>query len=338
MIPVNKEISKTILSIFDDMSSIIEKSKKVLVVSHIDPDGDSLGTQLAFAAYLRYQKKEVFLVKENGLPEKYKFLPDADLIKNIEDYNQDLGIDTVIVLECPDVDRIGKAHLLFGKNSKVINIDHHRDSSMLGDVNWIEPMRSSVGEMVYEYFEATGFAVTKDIATQLYTAILTDTGRFRYNATSPRTMEIVGKLIAAGADPKNICDEVYYNLSQSTMMLTAKVLHSIEFHCDGRICLLSLTKKMLEDTVADLSESDGLVDFTLFTKGVIAGALIKESDQNITKISMRSRDGINVAGLAAKFGGGGHFNAAGCTIDDNFENSKEMILKLLKEELNDPGC
>ncbi|MFH2049631.1 MAG: bifunctional oligoribonuclease/PAP phosphatase NrnA [bacterium] len=338
MIPVNKEQKKTMLAIFDDISSIIEKSQKVLVVSHIDPDGDALGTQLAFAAYLRSLKKDVYLVKESDLPEKYKFLPDVDLISNIEDYNHDLGIDTVIILECPGFDRLGKAHTLFGDKVSIINIDHHRDSIMLGDVNWIDPTRSSVGEMVFEYFEASGFNLNKNIATQLYTAILTDTGRFRYNATSPRTMEIVGRLIAAGADPKYICDEVYYNLSQSTMMLTAKVLHSIEYHCDGRICLLTLTKNMLEDSGADMSESDGLVDFTLFTEGVIVGALIKESDQNITKISMRSRDGINVAEIAAKFGGGGHFNAAGCTIEKNLESAKEVILKNLKEELNDPSC
>jgi len=336
MIPVNKEQNKTMLAIFDDMSSIIGESQKVLVVSHIDPDGDAIGTQLAFADYLRFLKKDVYLVKESDLPEKYKFLPDVDLIKNIEDYDQDLGIDTVIILECPEFNRLGKAYTLFGDKVRIINIDHHRDSSMLGDVNWIEPMRSSVGEMIFEYFEASGFNINKDIATQLYTAILTDTGRFRYNATSPRTMEIVGKLIAAGADPKYICDEVYYNLSQSTMMLTAKVLHSIEYHCSGRICLLTLTKKMLEDSGADMSESDGLVDFTLFTEGVVVGALIKESDRNATKISMRSRDGINVAEIAAKFSGGGHFNAAGCTIGENLGNAKKVILEHLKEELNDP--
>jgi len=338
MSPANKEQNKTMSIIFDDISGIIEKSKKVLVVSHIDPDGDALGTQLAFAAYLRTLNKEVFLVKDSEMPEKYNFLPDIDLIKNIEDYNKDLDLDTVVILECPDYDRIGKAHKLFGDKVRIINIDHHRDSSMLGEVNWIEPMRSSVGEMVSEYFEAIGFVLNKDIATQLYTAILTDTGRFRYNATSPRTMEIVGKLIAAGADPKYICDEVYYNLSQSTMILTARVLDSIEFHCKGRVCLLSMTRKMLEDSRAEMSESDGLVDFTLFTEGVVVGALLKESEKEVTRISLRSRDGINVAEIASNYGGGGHFNAAGCTIENKLENAKDVLLKHLIEELDEPNC
>ncbi len=338
MSPMNKEQNKTLSAIFNDISNIIDNSNRVLVVSHIDPDGDALGTQLAFASYLRTLKKDVFLVKESDIPEKYNFLPDIKLIKDYKDYNTNLNIDTVIILECPGFERMGKAHNLFDDKVRIINIDHHRDSSPLGEVNWIEPMRSSVGEMVYEYFEAVGFNISKDIAFQLYTAILTDTGRFRYNSTSPRTMEIVSKLIAAGADSKQICDEVYYNFSQSTMKLTAKVLHSIEFHCDGKVCLLSLTKNMLKDSSAEMFESDGLVDFTLFTDGVVVGALIKESDKGTTRISLRSRDGINVADLAANFGGGGHFNAAGCTIDENFEDAKKTLLKLLKEALDGPGC
>lgn len=338
MSPVNKEQNKTISDIFDDISTIIEKSKKVLVVSHIDPDGDALGTQLAFASYLRTLNKEVFLVKEHAIPDKYNFLPDIKLIKNIDEYDNNLNVDTVVILECPGFDRLGKAYNLFDDKARIINIDHHRDSSLLGEVNWIEAMCSSVGEMVYEYFEAVGFNISKDIAFQLYTAILTDTGRFRYNSTSPRTMEIVAKLITAGADPKYICDEVYYNMSRSSMELTAKILHSIEFHYSGKICLLSLTKNMLDESAADMSESDGLVDFTLFTNGVVVGVLIKESDPDVTRISLRSRDKINVADIAAKFGGGGHFNAAGCTIENNLENTKKVILKLIKEELDAPSC
>ncbi len=314
-----------------EIHELIDKSKRVLVASHIDPDGDAIGTQLAFAAYLRSLQKEVFLIREAPVPAKYRFLPDSDKIVHIDSYPDDFSVDTAVVLECPHVARTGKAEKFLKPETVIINIDHHSDSGFYGTVNWVEPGRSSVGEMVYELFLDAKFEITPEIATQLYTAILTDTGRFRFLSTSPRTMKIAGDLIAAGANPKEICDLVYFNLSPSTMKLTAKVLNTIEFFDNNYVCMLTLTNKMLEETGADMSESDGLVDFTLSTAGVGVGVLLKEQDAHNTRVSLRSRDGINVAELAARFGGGGHFNASGCTIPKSLEEAKQELLRIIKE-------
>jgi phosphoesterase RecJ-like protein len=147
-------------------------------------------------------------------------------------------------------------------------------------------------------------------------------------------MEIAGQLIKAGADPQKICDYVYYDLRPSTMKLLGKVLNGIEFYDNGVFCILSLTKQMLDECQAEPSESDGLVDFTLYTRGVEAGALLKEADADQTKVSLRSRDSIDVASIALRFGGGGHFNASGCTIPYDLPRAKMEVIKLLREARN----
>ncbi len=319
-----------------DIMAILDSSSKVLVASHIDPDGDALGTQLAVAAFVRSLGKDVYLVRDNDIPDKYRFLEGINDIPTVDYYQENGLFDAAIILECPTVARIGRASRLL-HDIKIINIDHHLDNGQFGDVNWINVKASSVGEMAVEMFEMVGFDINASVAEQLYTAIMTDTGRFRYRSTSPRTMEIVGRLIEAGADPQKICDEVYYNVRPSTMKLIGKVLNAIEFHHDGRVCLLTLTKGMLDETGAHDSESDGLVDYTLFNSGVVAGALIKEVDATKTKVSFRSKDGIDVAAIAARFGGGGHFNASGCTIDMPLEDTRQAIIKMLSEAIDEIG-
>lgn len=313
---------------------MLSRANGVLVATHVDPDGDALGTQLAFAAYLRSLGKKVFLVRDNEIPFKYQFLQGVNDIPRVDAYGNETAFDTAVVLECPNIGRIGGANGLLAEGVRIINIDHHRDNDLFGELNWINPDVSSVGEMAAEYFDRVGYQIPPEVAEQLYTAIMTDTGRFRYRSTSPRTMEIAGKLIAAGADPQRICDLVYYNLQPSTMKLIGKVLNSIEFHHNGTICLLSLTREMLVQTGADESESDGLVDYTLFNAGVVVGALLKEISPDQTKISMRSKDGINVAAIAARFGGGGHFNASGCRWQMSIEDTRAGLLKILCEEID----
>ena len=319
---------------YDEIKKIIDKSKVVLVVSHIEPDGDALGTQLAFAAYLRQKNKQVILVRDSAIPEKYSFLENVSDIPHFEDLKEIPPIDTAIILECPNSNRIGNAEAWLTENVQVINIDHHRDNDHYGHLNWINNEASSVGEMVYEFFEKVQHDIDEATAEQLYVAIMTDTGRFRYKSTSPRTFEIAGKLVAAGAKTQKTCDEVYFNIKPSSMKLIGKVLNGIEFHQNHKICLLTLTKEMLETSKAEMSESDGLVDYTLFNKGVIVGALLKEINDNCTKISMRSSDGINVAQIAATFGGGGHFNASGCIVELPLQKAKEKILTLFTEALD----
>ncbi|NOY88093.1 MAG: bifunctional oligoribonuclease/PAP phosphatase NrnA [FCB group bacterium] len=320
-----------------EINNILDNSQSVLVVSHIDPDGDALGTQLAFAAYLKYLNKNVYLIRDDIVPEKYKFLHGINNIPHISTLPETISIDAAVILECPNIQRVGESHKYLNGDIQIINIDHHRDNELFGKVNWINIKASSVGEMVYEYFEDIDFKVDKYIAEQLYTAIMTDSGRFRFNTTSPRTMEIAGKLIAAGASPQKICDLLYYNFQLSTIRLIGKVLNTIEYHHKNRICFLTLTKEMLKNTNAHESESDGIVDYTLYNTGVKVGALLKEISIARTKVSLRSKDGINVSLIATHFGGGGHYNASGCIINQPLEKAKEELLRKLNEVIDEQG-
>ncbi len=318
----------------DELKKIIDNSSRVLVVSHVDPDGDALGTQLAFARYLKDIGKDVTLVRQCDIPEKYHFLDSVLEIPHFENMPKDLSFDTAIVLECPDFKRIGLAGCWITENTTMVNIDHHRDNDLQATLNWLNIKASSVGEMIYEYFEEINYAIDKDVAVCLYTAILTDTGRFRYNATSQRTHEIAGKLIALGVIPQKVCDEIYFNMKPTTVILLGQVLNKIEFYHEGKLCLLTLTKEMLSNAQAESAESDGLVDHTLYSKGVEVGLLLKEFSDSQTKVSMRSRDSINVSAIANSFNGGGHFNASGCLIEKSLEDTKKLLIEIIKEALD----
>jgi len=307
----------------------------VLVASHEDPDGDAIGSQLALASYLRHLGKEVFLVCANVIPEKYLFLPGAKDIPHVESLGEGFAVDTAVVLDCPVLDRTGAAIRFLDDGVRIVNVDHHRGNTEFGEIAWVNSEASSVGEMVFEFFQQVGYPVSKEIAWQLYTAILTDTGRFRFSSTTLRTMEIAGLLIEAGADPHKICDMVYYAKPSSTMKLEGMVLGSVEFHDDDRICFLTLTREMLAQSGAHESEGEGLADFTLHGRNVRAGALLREINNGRTKVSLRSRDSIDVAALAAKLGGGGHDNASGCTMLMPLAQARQELLRLIREVVND---
>lgn len=318
----------------EQLNEIIAAAEKVMVISHMDPDGDSLGTTLAFGAYLKSLGKEVYMLRDGEIPNKYSFITNLDQVVDAKNCKKEIAIDTAVILECPNVERIGVASKCVDDHVRIINIDHHRDNDIFGEINWINTNASSVGEMAFEYFERVGFDFDKAVAEQLFVAIMTDTGRFRYRSTSGRTMEIAGKLLDKGIDPQLITDSVYYNMKPSTMTLTGKVLNNIKFIAENKGCILSLERKLLDETGADMTEADGFVDFTLFSEGVVVGAFIKELDAGKTKVSLRSKDAINVAEVAARFGGGGHFNAAGFTLEMNISDAIIKVTELLNEVLD----
>ena len=163
----------------DEIKQILKSSQHIFVISHLDPDGDAIGTMLAFGEYLKNCGLKFTMVRESEIPEKYRFLPSVDKIIGLDDLPPGFSCDCAVVLECPDSKRMGKVWQLLSENVKILNIDHHIGNDEFGVVNWVDPSASSVGELVYEYFMHVGYALNKNAGVQLYTAILTDTGRFR---------------------------------------------------------------------------------------------------------------------------------------------------------------
>ena len=216
----------------------------------------------------------------------------------------------------------------------IINIDHHPDNTGYGDIAYLDSGASAVGEILSTYFFDVGYKIDREAAIQLYTAILTDTGRFRFNSTTRKTMEIAGKLIEAGADPRYISDSVYYSFSESTLHLIGKVFSRVRLFGGGKICLVAMDQNTLSENNFNPADTEGMAEYTLFGKGVVIGGLLKEVGKRRTKVSLRSRDGINVSELAHKYGGGGHNNASGFHIDLPLMEAQEKLLVDLKEIIN----
>ena len=186
-------------------------SKKVLLTGHTNPDGDSLGSILGLAGMLKAKEIDYSIVNEGAIPDKYKFLPDIEQVIDAEKAVAGQTVfDTAVVIECSNLERIGKVQELIDDNCQIINIDHHQDNIPFGKINLKTPEASAAGEMIFDILQQGDFKINKNMAACLYTAILTDTGRFRFKSTSSRTMEIAGKLIDCGADPPHNNDKIYY--------------------------------------------------------------------------------------------------------------------------------
>lgn len=322
------------LNASSEIGKLVAEGQTILVASHVDPDGDSIGTQLACAEFLDSLGKKVITPRDGGIPERYRFLPGIERVLPVDAITSTETADAAIVLECPTLDRLGSVRQLLPEGIPIANIDHHLGNTWHGSVDWVDIRASSVGEMLYEYFDHAGAAITPTMAQQLYTAIMTDTGRFRFESTTRRTLEIAGRLIELGANPRELCDQIYFQMSSATLKLIGKVLGGIEFFHDGKSCLLTLTLDMIREAGALPADAEGIVDYTLFSRDVIAGALLKETNNGTTRVSLRSRNSVDIKSLAARYGGGGHLNASGCTVPAELGPAKEMVIELLREAVS----
>jgi len=313
----------------------LRQSRQVLITAHKNPDGDSLGSQLGLAGFLDQIGVSYQLINEGAIPDKFKFLPDVEKIHNIETYKRaDTAFDSAVIIECSTLDRIGRVRELIGDDTTVINIDHHQDNRLFGDINFKDVEAAAAGQMIYEILRKAQATITEAIATNLYTAILTDTGRFHYSSTTPACMRVASELLERGADPVSTTESVYYDLKPRAILLTGLAISSMQYKCDGRLCLMTIDRKMMIKAGAEKSDTEGLVNYSMYASGVQVGILFTEVADDRTKISFRSRDDINVAEMAAQFGGGGHINASGCIVEMPLAKARDKIIEIVRERLN----
>jgi len=319
---------------FNQIIESVKTARRILVSSHLDPDGDSIGSQLALKGWLMDLAKEVRIINQGKIPSKYLFLDEE---KAIEDFDSakaiDWSADLIFVLECPNLERIGEVKKLLKEGAKVINLDHHPDNSFFGDISYVDTQACALGEIIYELLIYSGYRLNKLTATQLYAAILTDTGRFRFSNTTPEALRIGAELIALGANPKEINNQIYYNNSNAALKLLGFLLLNLETSADGKISSLVIDQQTLEELKVSKEDTEGFVDYTIFLKGAEVGVLFTQKNDSKTKVSLRSQNSFDVSALARTFGGGGHRNAAGCTVDRDLNSTKELILKKIEEEL-----
>jgi bifunctional oligoribonuclease and PAP phosphatase NrnA len=305
---------------------LVESKRRFAITSHVRPDGDSLGSSLGLYWLLRALDKDVEVIMRDPVPHAYQLLPGAKEVR--ETPVVDRPYHAVFVIECSDISRPGLIGL---EKQFVVNIDHHSTTALFGTINWIDSTASAVGEMIYNLCKATGVRVTKEIAECVYTALITDTGSFHYSNTTERTFKVASELVRTGVKPAKTAEAVFASYPWSRIRLMGEVLSSAKRDSSGRVASLQLSLEMQNRSGASDEDADGFVNYPLTVGEVEAVALLKECAPGIYRTSLRSKGDVNVARVAEKFGGGGHRNAAGCTLTGNWEEAEKEIVGLLQD-------
>src|ERR1700694_5273204 len=286
----------------------IEQRSRFLLTSHARPDGDAIGSALGCCQILRSMGKEAEVVLRDGVPRIYQPLPYADDVVQTERVNGDY--DAVIILECDSIERTRLQGL---ENQFLINIDHHLSGRPFANVNWIDPKAVATAEMVYRVAREAGVKVSPEIATCLYTAVLTDTGSFMFAGTNEHTFALARELVLAGADPARCARSVYFGHSTAKMRLLGAALSHLQR--EGPLASIWVTQDEMNQFNAKEEDCEGLVNYALSIQDVEVAAFFRELPDGRYRVSLRSKGQLDVAAVAEQFGGGGHACASGCALD-----------------------
>jgi phosphoesterase RecJ-like protein len=300
------------------------------LAAHLNPEGDAIGATLGLALILRGLGKSAVAYNGDPLPSSLRFLPGARDMAH--DPAALVEMEAVIVLDCGDIDRPGQAFRKFIGARPLLNIDHHRTNTGFGMVNWVEPEASSTGEMIAVMARAMGAQVTPQAASCLYTAILTDTGSFQFSNTTSRALRAAADMVEAGARPEEASENYYHCKPASHLKLLALVMPTLEFNRDLTRGDVSITAAMFEQTGTGPEAAEGLINMIMDVDSVKAAVLFRETGPGKWKASLRSKGQLDVAALANRHGGGGHKNAAGCSLDGSLDQV-QMAIRAEVEEL-----
>jgi phosphoesterase RecJ-like protein len=306
---------------------VLSKGERFLVCSHARPDGDAVGSMLAMGMLIRQLGKHADLITPDSIPIVYRRLPEADSIAFALSVRG--PYDAAILLECDGPERPGLRGL---DQYFLINIDHHLTGRNYANLNWIDHGAVSVGELVYRLAQAFGAVITPQMATCFYTTLLTDTDRFCYGSLRASTFALARDLVLAGADPVRIAQDVCFSAPASKMLILGTALSSLKR--DGSLAWVSVTHHDMARVSAGDEDCEGIVNYALGIIGVEAAAFFRELPESRIRVSLRSKGSINIASIAAQFGGGGHEFAAGCTVDGPLAEAVERILPVIRQALD----
>jgi phosphoesterase RecJ-like protein len=303
---------------------IINHHRNFLITSHERPDGDALGAELALYFVLTASGKTVTVYNQDQTPGAYRFLPGVDRI--VHKLPPPESFDAAFILDCGDLARVGREAGRIGNVRQLVNIDHHVSNGGFCDAMLLDSGASSTGEMIYRLAEAMALPLTPEMATNLYTAILTDTGCFCYGNTTAACLVIAGRLVEIGARPQWISENLYENNPLAKMRLMAATLKTLTLDLGDKVGSLVVTREALARSGALQEDTEGFVDLPRTIEGVEISILFNELEENHFKLSLRSKGRFNVEQVAASFGGGGHVNAAGCRIRGDIATVKRLVL------------
>jgi phosphoesterase RecJ-like protein len=310
----------------------LNRNKRFLISTHVNPDPDALCSELALAEYLRSIGKIVWVINNEDVPRRYRFLPG---ISRIRRYRKNLkeDYDVAIIVDCGELERIGQVKSLLQRDTLIINIDHHITNNKFGKCNLVQPKASSTAEVLYELLTKAKCRFTKNLARCLYIGIMTDTGSFRHENTSARTHAITAELMKYNVAPHRVYQKFYETISFKDIKEFADVIRRFDMHFGGRVASIELTKKVLSKFSGDFDLRDTIFKFLRSIKGIKVVVICTEIKQGETRINLRSSEKFNVAKLAAHFNGGGHHRASGCMIDKNISQAHRIVINKIRAQL-----
>lgn len=317
----------------NDIRDIVKRYHRFLITAHVRADGDAIGSEIALYYALKDMGKSVSIANDSAVPQVYRFIvPNGGIYIYPELPKEEAEV--VFALDCPTLDRLGKTRECIPKDAKIINIDHHISNENFGNINIVTEDVCATGEILLSIFKELKVNISPDIATALYVAILTDTGRFTHTNTTPEALRAAAFLIECGARHNEVTKNVYNTNSFNQIQLNAHVLNTVKLHFENRIATVWVTKEMLEKTRVDAIDTQELADIPISIEGVYVGVLLREMTKpSWVKVSMRSRNGFDVNNVAKIFGGGGHKYAAGCEIQGSILEVQKLILGELEKVL-----
>ncbi|MDU5466442.1 MAG: bifunctional oligoribonuclease/PAP phosphatase NrnA [Peptoniphilus harei] len=321
-----------LMELSSTFKKLIDESEIIAVASHLNPDGDNLGSVTAMVGMLNKLGKDVVFILDDKIPKSFKFLPNLSFAKAPNELKNDF--DLFIALDSSDENRMGdNIKKIFGASKKTVNIDHHFSNTSYADLNIVDFKSPATCEVLARIFETLNLELSKEIATSLFTGLSTDTGSFKYSSVSSSTFLTASNLFKYDVDIDEVTVNVYQSRSREKTDLLIKAMNSIEYFHDNKIALVFVTKDDMEKSKAEKSDADGIVEFVRDIDTVELAILLKEKDDCI-RLSLRSKSNIDCTKIASKFNGGGHVRASGGTINHtDLIKAKQDIIKVAEEQL-----
>jgi phosphoesterase RecJ-like protein len=302
-----------------------------VLLTHVHPDGDALGSTLGMAAVLRAMGKSVIVAHEEEMPERFSFLPGIGEVLRIEDVKRRFRV--AVSLDCADRKRLGKAVQLLEPEMELLNIDHHVTNDRFGTCNLVDPEASATCQIVCELARLLSVPLQGDVATCLYTGLFTDTGGFRYSNTTAGVLRLAADMIEQGLNPYPIVERAVEMVTKPQLRLLAGALAGLQTAAGGQVAYISVSREMLQQAGATVEDTQELVNYPRNLEGVEVGVMFREEDAGQIKVSLRSKYRIDVSRIASRFGGGGHPRAAGCTVDGSLDEVVKQVLDAVAAEL-----
>ena len=307
------------------------RGQTFLISTHQNPEGDAIGSALALALVLESLGKTVRVLTQDPVPEVLAFLPGAERI--IHQAPEDGPFDIAFSVDCGDRARLGEEFNKVKGIGKIINIDHHVSNGFFGDLNLVDPRASSAAEIIYDLIRELPAPFTREVAENIYTGLLTDTGSFHYSNTSAKTLSAARACLLAGVEPWKVAQKAYDTQPLARLRLLPRVLDTLELSADGRVSSVVVGQQMLKAAGATVDMTEDFINFPRSVQGVEVALLFREVTPEKYRVSMRSRGAVDVARIAEKFQGGGHPAASGCTVEGNFSAVKAKVLEAVRAVL-----